>query len=148
MELLLEFNSIDNGLKLERDLEFNDYLLESEIIRLENTKINGYFHDKTDDTITLSGILSGTMVIADAISLEELNYDFKIELEEILENNEKILDIMAVLWQNIVLEVPLRLTEVKDLTSYQGEDWKLVSEEELIKNNNPFNELERMMGEE
>ena len=40
------------------------------------------------------------------------------------------------------------LTEVEDLTKYQGEGWRLVSEEEMNKENNPFSNLKDLLGEE
>ena len=38
---------------------------------------------------------------------------------------------MAILWQNIVLEVPLQFTKVEDLSKFHGDGWKLISEEEI-----------------
>ena len=58
------------------------------------------------------------------------------------------LDITEILWQNIMLEVPLRFTTVDDYSKYQGDGWKLTSEEELKVENNPFNDLKKMMGGE
>ena len=58
---------------------------------------------------------------------------------------ENILDIYAILWQNIVLEVPLRYSKVEDYGKYQGDGWKLVSEEELKLKNNPFSALQNNM---
>ena len=66
--------------------------------------------------------------------------DIDEKLDEFIENNENSLDIIEILWQNIVLEVPLIYTEVKDYSKYRGDGWKLVSEEDLV-NNNPFNTL-------
>ena len=88
--------------------------------------------------------VKGKMKINDSVTLEEIWYPFDIEinekLEEFVENNQNSLDIIEVLWQNIVVEVPLRYTLVKNYDEYQGDGWKLVSEEELV-NNNPFNTL-------
>ena len=92
------------------------------------------------------------MKLEDVISLENIQYPFSFEFEEVLEeipeNNEKVLDITDILWQNIVLEVPLKRTEVTDFSKYQGDGWKLVTEEEAKNTNNPINELANMWGEE
>ena len=55
---------------------------------------------------------------------------------------------MDILWQNIILEIPLKFTNVEDYSKFQGEGWKLVSEDELKVENNPFNELDSILGEE
>ena len=84
------------------------------------------------------------MKIQDSITLEEVIYPFSIEIDDklsdFIENNENSLDINEILWQNIVLEVPLRFTIVEDYSKIKGDGWKLVSEEDLVKNN-PFNTL-------
>jgi len=91
------------------------------------------------------------MKIEDSISLEIISYPFSFEIEENIEEKqlkyEKTLDIIDILWQNIVLEVPLKQTEVTDFSDYQGDGWKLVTEEEK-NTNNPFSELANMLGEE
>ena len=85
------------------------------------------------------------MIINDSISLEEINYPYSIEYDDYLEDNckknENILDIFQFLWENIVLEVPLQFTKVSDLSKYHGDGWKLISEDDLEKRNNPFNDL-------
>ena len=70
----------------------------------------------------------------------------KIEKNE--ENFENTLDILDVLWQNIVLEVPLRFTNVNDYSKFKGEGWKLLSEEDVKTSNNPFEDLKSMFGKE
>ena len=83
------------------------------------------------------------MKINDSITLEEVWYPFDIQidekLDEFVEKDKKHLDIIEFLWQDIVLEVPLRYTVVSNYDEYHGDGWKLVSEEEL--GNNPFKTL-------
>ena len=92
------------------------------------------------------------MIIPDSITLENIEYPYEIEYDDYLEDNckknENILDIFQLLWENIVLEVPLQFTKVKDLSKFHGDGWKLVSEDELVKNNNPFSDLLKDFKEE
>ena len=84
------------------------------------------------------------MVLEDAISLEDIDYKFACQIDEsideFLENHQNSIDILEVLWQNIVLEIPLKYTLVNDLSKYQGDGWKVISEDD-IKRDNPFNVL-------
>ena len=64
------------------------------------------------------------------------------------EKIENTLDITDILWQNIMLEVPLRVSNVENFTEYQGDGWRLVDEDSIKNTNNPFKELKDMMGEE
>ena len=54
------------------------------------------------------------------------------------------LDIFEIVWENIVLEVPLRV--VKEDASFisEGNGWSLIDEDEL-KSNSPFSELKSML---
>ena len=51
------------------------------------------------------------------------------------------------MWENILLEVPLQFTKVRDLSKFHGDGWRLIREDEL-ENNNPFSELLKDFEEE
>ena len=70
------------------------------------------------------------------------------DLKEFITNLENSLDIIELLWENIVLEIPLKYTKVEDLSKFHGDGWKLVSEEEATTSHNPFNELLKNIEEE
>lgn len=124
-----------------------DYYDNSDIKDLKNIFFDGKIYRNSADELILEGNITGVMVIEDSISLELVDYDFSINIEEILENDENTIDIIPILWQNIVLEVPLRFTKVSDLSAYSGDGWKLISEGEETKNN-PFLELSKNFKEE
>ena len=125
--------------------------INTDIVELNNVKFEGYL-EAIEGEITLKGNINGTMKINDAISLELLDYDFNAEIDEEIENFQEnslnTLDITDVLWQNILLEVPLKLTKVESFDEYHGDGWKLVSEDSIENTNNPFKELKDMLGEE
>ncbi len=130
----------------------NDKFHNTEILDLRDLRLCGNIARNSSDIITLEAELSGIMVLEDSISLEPINYQFSCqideEFEEFNENLENILDITDILWQNIILEVPLKLTNVENFNEYQGDGWKLVSEDSIKNTSNPFSELKDMMGEE
>lgn len=130
----------------------NDKFHNIEILDLRDLRLCGTIARNSSDIITLEAELSGIMVLEDSISLEPINYQFSCqideEFEEFNENLENILDITDILWQNIILEVPLKLTNVENFNEYQGDGWKLVSEDSIKNTSNPFSELKDMMGEE
>lgn len=122
-----------------------DYFINTKVKKLDNINVDGYFY--YDDTLIIHGIfdISGEMIIEDDISLEEIIYPFSIKYDDILEenliNNQNSLDLFEFLWENIVLEVPLKFTKVSNLSEFHGDGWKLISEEEHNLENNPFNDL-------
>lgn len=145
-------NHEQEGIAINQQITFpSSYLINSEIKEMGPVTVKGNCHlDQTN--VVLIGIVSGEMKLVDSISLEDISYSFSIEFEEVFKenerNHEKSLDITDILWQYIILEVPLKQTEVTDFSKYRGDGWKLVTEEEIKKANNPFEELANMWGEE
>jgi len=124
-------------------LDLNDVKVTGKVIRKEN-------EDNLEDYIECS--IEGEMTISDSISLEPVEYPYTISYNDFISENciknENILDIFSFLWENIVLEVPLQFTKVEDLSKFHGDGWKLISEDELRNNNNPFSELLKDIEEE
>ncbi|MBR2828390.1 MAG: hypothetical protein IKE70_04080 [Bacilli bacterium] len=118
--------------------------VEGEIIRKENNDL------ELEDYINCT--IKTTITIEDSISLEDVEYEINTEFHDFLEqnwkNDENMLDIFQFLWENIVLEVPLRFTKVQDLSKFHGDGWKLISEEERNQTSNPFSELIKEMESE
>ena len=120
-----------------------EYYENSSIKGLSSIKVYGSIREMEDENIYLDIEVMGKMLIEDSITLEDVWYPFSFKIKEnineFIEKDENSLDLLEVLWQNIVLEVPLRYTDVNDYSKYNGDGWKLVSEEEL--SNNPFSVL-------
>ena len=135
-----------------------EYFGTTGIKKLDNIKVEGYIYlTPSEDSIeqeveSINCSIEGNMVIKDSISLEPVEYPFSIKYDDIIEENckknENTLDIFSFLWENIVLEVPLQFTKVKDFSKFKGDGWRLVSENELTTTNNPFSELLDKMKEE
>lgn len=134
-------------------LTFDQTFLENtDIKKLEHVKVVGEIKENSAMEDEINVHVEGEMVLLDAISLEEVSYPFSFEMERILEENDKkdenSLDIMDVLWENIILEIPLKFTKVEDLSKFHGDGWSLVSEDEISSHNNPFSDLLKEFGEE
>ncbi len=146
-------NNIVTVIDIDKSISIDENLISStDILDLENIHVKGKITKNSTGDNILNVKVEGTMILEDSISLEEIPYQFSFVLEdEILKNEENdgnTLDLLEILWQNIVLEVPLKFTNVEDLSKFKGNGWKLVSEKELKDENNPFNDLKSLIGEE
>ncbi|MBR1417074.1 MAG: hypothetical protein IJ572_04580 [Bacilli bacterium] len=47
-------------------------------------------------------------------------------------NTQNSLDLKEILWQNIVLEVPLAFSEITKPLCTKGDGWELKSEEDIV----------------
>ena len=151
------FDLVSKGKKINIDNDVNiseELLKTSTIRRLNNVHFNGYINKLIDDTYELVGTLSGTMIIPDDITLEDFEYNFTSEIEENIDetriNFQKTLDITEDLWQNILVEIPLKAVNEKNKNiKLEGDGWRLISEDELANTkNNPLSSLEELLRKE
>ena len=97
---------------------------------------------------TISTILDRGYVVKEQKSLKPTDLG-KIVNEKMVKHFENIVDIFQLLWENIVLEVPLQFTKVEDLSKFHGDGWKLISEDDYkTSGNNPFSDLLKDFEEE
>lgn len=100
------------------------------IIRLEDVSVHGKAIINYEDEIELNLDLSGKMYLPCAISLEEVEVPFATKIEEIIGenniNNNFYLDLSDILWENIVLEIPIKVVkEGVHLETSSGKGWSV-----------------------
>ncbi len=100
------------------------------IIRLEDVSVHGKAIINYEDEIELDLDLSGKMYLPCAISLEEVEVPFTTKIEEIIGenniNNNFYLDLSDILWENIVLEIPIKVVkEGVHLETSGGKGWSV-----------------------
>ena len=142
--MFIDLNKItDKGIIIDTTVSFDEsYLKNTTIKKLDNVKVKGRIYYSITDEVIMDAKVGGVMILIDACTLEDIDYPFTINLQEILventqsdeklsTNSQNTLDIMNVLWQNIVLEVPIRLTKgTFDNIPTKGEGWELVNNSE------------------
>lgn len=135
-------NRIDNYLEIDTVCSFSkEDLKNTDIVRLENVLVKGYVRRDSLDQMNIVLNISGTMILKCAITLEEVEYKFSTDLDDtldrILEENSKKLqntiDILPIIWENILLEVPMKVvSENAKYSKTEGEGWKLITEDENL----------------
>lgn len=139
--MLIDLNKVRDILVINEEYNIEEvYYKNTDIKRLPKVIFNGKIYYDYENNLKLEGSCSGIMVLPDSITLEDINHEFSFEIDCLIdENNEEIseyfekmkntLDIIGILWQNIVLEVPMRITNsnIEDVVS-SGEGWELINE--------------------
>ena len=135
-------NKIDSTLDIDFSYSFSEEELKNtDIKKLDNVKIIGYIKRNSLDEMEMNINIIGTMVLTCSITLKDVNYDFNIEINDTLdrileENNKKIqntIDILPIIWENILLEVPMKVvSEDAALEKTEGDGWKLITEDENL----------------
>ena len=115
-----------------------DFYKDTSIKDLSKVKVVGSIKYNVIDEVVIDLDVSGEMLLIDAITNEPIKYPFSIKILEnlaeidendakYLEKSKNILDIIEFLWENIVLEVPIRVTNTTGV-HLKGQGWELNSE--------------------
>ena len=107
-----------------------DYYQKLDITNINSVKVIGEIFINHDDELELKCDIKGNFIIPCAISLQEVEIPFKCDVHHIIDEKEQknqiSLALLDVLWENIVLEVPIKV--VKDgikIDNIKGEGWEL-----------------------
>lgn len=140
-----------SAININEQINVDDNLLkQSNIKKLENTYFKGRVFKDYEDNLVLEGIIQGIMILPDDITLEDVNYEFKTDIyeyiEQVFEIDKNSIDIFDYLYQNILVEVPLKVRGNNDNITLKGDGWQLITEEEYQnKSNKPFSDLSKLL---
>ncbi len=135
----IDLNYLNRFGKIEIDSDFNideSFYSDTDIRKLENLHVSGIVSVDYDDYVNFELKITGRMILPCAITLVDVPYDFDTNIEEnigkfeeIYKNNKNTLEISEILWENIVLEIPIRVVS-KDIkpSNTSGDGWELISE--------------------
>lgn len=140
-------SGMEKNITINETYSFSKEELEnSGILELNNVKINGEITKNSIDDYNINIIVEGIMVLPCSVTLKPVNYGFNInidgnltemlsEFNENYENNQKTIDIFPIIWENILMEIPIRIVsdDLSDVKT-QGEGWELITEDK-----NPVN---------
>ena len=140
-------SNIDDEVVIDEVYSFNDEELKGTgINRLSDVKITGNITKDSMNELYIDLNISGTMVLPCSVTLVDVDYPFDINvsgnvdemLEELDKNNKKVqnsLDILPIIWENILMEIPSKVVSPEaDNIELSGDGWKLVREEEKEEN--------------
>lgn len=121
---------------------------------LSLVKFNGVIKYNLSDEVLIEGQISGVMTLSDAVTNEDIKKDFLIDISYTLdefdkdnakfyEKSQNTLDKIEFLWENIILEVPIRLTNSPGI-NLKGNGWELNRKIESDGHNPMFDKLNEL----
>ena len=108
----------------------------TDIQKMTEVKVTGTITKDVADDYFISLEIKGTMTLPDSLTLDPVEYPFDINVEENLEEvaenfkkSDKAIDILPIIWENILMEIPIRVTgkDSKALKT-EGEGWSFVED--------------------
>lgn len=137
----MDINLITLNTKGRVDFEISPDLSEyynEDVKDIQNLKVTGTIIDNSTLEYEIKLNITGTLVLRSAINGNDVfkNIDIKYDdfinnLVEIYKNSSNTLDILPIIWENILLEIPIRAVNSEDMfESVAGDGWEVVSEED------------------
>lgn len=109
----------------------------TDIRRISPIKVNGYVSNNVEN-YELNINVTGVMILPCARTLKDVEYPFDIKIEEVIGENDdnsleivqNRLDIFPIIWQYILVDVPLRVLhpDAKE-EPLEGDGWRLITED-------------------
>ena len=134
----IDLNYLNRFSKLSIDEDFvldEKFFVDTDIRKLENLHVIGEVEIDYEDNVNMNLELTGTMILPCAVTLKDVEYKFSTSIEEnigkfeeIFKKNKNSLEISPILWENIVLEIPIRVvSENAEPSNTSGDGWELIS---------------------
>jgi uncharacterized metal-binding protein YceD (DUF177 family) len=131
---LRKFN-YSNTIEVDSDITFTeDYFKDTDIRDIKNAHVEGEFSINSLDELEANLSVSGTFILPNSVTLEDVSLDFNTEIEENYGNidnffnkKQNSLDILSLIWENIVSEVPIRVTDGSEPKELNGDGWQYTS---------------------
>ncbi len=137
--------NLSNEIIINDEIELDkSYLDNTDIKDISKIKVNGTIKP-FQSNYELNMNIKCTLTLVCSISLKDVKYNIDINVNEIIgedsdnldiEENNKIinncLDLIPIIWQNIILEVPLKVISPDVISKdMQGDGWKFITEEKV-----------------
>ena len=135
----------------------SDILKNTDIIELKDTYAKGNIYPYGENDYELNFVIEGKMVLPCSITLKPVEHKFStefsgiytemmMEIENFSKKIENSLDIFPIIWENILMEIPIKVTcpEATNL-KLSGDGWKLVTEESVGETNSAFDKLKDLL---
>ena len=153
-------SDIEDSINIDLTYSFTKKELEgTDLIELNNVKINGNISKDSINEYTIDVDVKGIMVLPCAITLDPVDYPFNVKisgnleemLQEINENSKNIensIDIFPIIWENILMEIPMKVVSEKAKNiKLEGDGWRLITDETRGNINPEFQKLSQLFEE-
>ncbi len=154
--MIIDLNPLFSGIK--KVIEINETIVFSSsdlkntsIKKLDKVYVTGTINKVSDESVDLKINISTVMTLEDSVTLEDVNYPININIHKVVGNVDddgeyykilqNTLDILPIVWENIVLEVPLRIVNNERETVIEGDGWSLNKDN----SNSPLSDLKEML---
>ena len=138
MNINLRILNTKNSIDIDELVSFDEEdLKKAGILKMDKVSVIGTITCPYDEyTIDLQ--IKGKMVLPCSVTLEPVDYPFSIKIEEELsqlaenfKKTQKSIDILPIIWENILMEIPIKVISPKAKNiKAKGNGWELITDSE------------------
>ena len=153
VDISLLISNVVDSVTFDEEVTFDKEMLDKVGLLDLNARAKGKITKNSIDTLSMDICISGDMYLPCAITLKPVKNKFNIvindekiyENENILRKDENTLELKPFLWENIVVEIPLRVVSDDAYDKeYKGSGWQLISDDNYVKPNKALSSLTEM----
>lgn len=142
---LLQSDSGNISFSEDVEIDSSEFAKNSRINSVKDVHVSGHgYLDEEENRFYVQMNVSGTMLVPDAITNEEIEYPFETESDEtyVFENvdedgvrlvTNEVIELLPAIIDDIMLEVPLQVTNASEDEYPHGDGWRVITEEEYQK---------------
>lgn len=134
----------DSTIYFDDSIQFDSHVFSrmNQIEGLQDVTVSGKLHySEHDERVYADLDIAGVMIVPCSITNEEVEYDFhteslevfaftKVEDEDVHEAKGDVVELLPVIFQLILMEIPLKVVK-EGISEYpKGEGWEVVKEED------------------
>lgn len=151
-------NNLIKEISIHEKLPFTkENLKNTDLIDLKDVWIDGFLSKNALENIEMQLSIKGIMILPCSVTLKETEYSFETKINDTLDNLleeigqiekkvENTIDIFPIIWENILMEIPMKVvSEDAKYEKKQGDGWKLITEEEKEVINPAFDKLKDLL---
>ena len=142
MEIDLNILNVKSKVDIDMQVSFpKEDLNKAGILDMEKVNVKGNLTYNEEYILKVN--IKGEMTLPCSLTLEPVNYPFDIDIDEnideFIENSkktQKTIDILPIIWENILMEIPMKVISPKAKNmKTKGEGWELITDSETKGNN-------------
>lgn len=140
IDLLRLKNNVEKNIQIKEKIEFTKEQLENtDLLDLKDVQAECELTKDSMDDINIYLKVAGKMYLPCALTLESVEHKFEFTIDDKLENvleevkNDKkienTIDILPIIWENILMEIPMRVVSPNAKPEIlKGDGWQFVTE--------------------
>ncbi len=116
ISLIKLFSGVVDRIDINEEITIPEEYYTYDIKSISKVKLNGYLYLNEIDELSINLNVKCDLTLKSSISLNDVDFPININIDELDfdDENKKVtnsIDLIPIIWQNILIEIPIRVTD-------------------------------------